>query len=121
MMSSRVGTAKAKPSAKAKIAIWPLWVNRKVAKTPSQSFWRIVKRRAQELGRGRRIAPAREPGGDDAVEPAWIAADEEISDERGAKGQDHAKQSLAPHRPDRFGPAAGEEAGDLPMGGVWTP
>jgi hypothetical protein len=35
MISSTVGTAKAKPSAKAKMAICALWVNRKVANSVS--------------------------------------------------------------------------------------
>ena len=74
----------------------------------------VVKGRAEILGGGVHVTPARHFGRDECVEPGRIAGHEEIAGKRAGKEQRRDQQGLANNAAHRGGPAMGEEAADLP-------
>src|SRR5207237_8894099 len=77
-------------------------------------FLVVVERGTQRIDTGGRVTPLSQTFWDDAVIPAGVGADQQISDERGAEGQDDAEHRLPPEAAHRLRPAAREKAGQLP-------
>src|SRR5205085_7420014 len=80
---------------------------------PLVVVWLRVKRVAERLGGCRRIAATGQAFRNDAVEPAGIAADQQISKHRSAERQQDAEHRLAPQAAHRIRPPTHEETAKL--------